>query len=75
MTDLLLTLPTGVQKRSIQMTGNRLGRTNTRAPEEKEKSKKERLLNLNTERREENQEAEERAIGEQTSLSFWPVKL
>jgi hypothetical protein len=66
MTDLLLTLPTGVQKRSIQMTANRLGKNKHKSHGRKEKSKRERLLNLNTERRKENQEAEERAIGEQT---------
>jgi hypothetical protein len=51
-----------------------VGEKQHKSPGRKEKSKKERLLNLNTERREENQEAEERAVGEQTSLSFWPVK-
>jgi hypothetical protein len=44
MTDLLLIFP---------MTANRLGR-NTRAPERKEKSKRERLLNFNSARRNEN---------------------
>jgi hypothetical protein len=56
MTDLLLTLPTGIQKDGFRRQRTGWGETNTRTPEER-RSKRERLLNLNTERRKENQEA------------------